>query len=140
MPDSLVVLGSDTITNMSIKQAGDLGRSLPNIGFKQDLSVTSSFISVRGITSTRNTDPAVSLVIDGVQAASASQIRQQLFDIEQMEVLKGPQGSLYGRKPSPRDQRRNQEAHQHAGRTRRVRFRQRGLYGRQRVDFRADHR
>ncbi|MFY9351103.1 MAG: TonB-dependent receptor [Sphingobium sp.] len=97
VPDSLVVLGSDMIVNMSIKQAGDLGRTLPNIGFKQDLSVTSSFISVRGITSTRNTDPALSLVIDGVQAASASQIRQQLFDIDQMEVLKGPQGALYGR-------------------------------------------
>lgn len=97
VPESLVVLNSDLIASKGITQAGDLGKTLPNVRFQQDLSVTSSFISIRGITATRNTDPAVALVIDGVQASSASQIRQQLFDIEQIEVLKGPQGALYGR-------------------------------------------
>ena len=52
---------------MRVTQAGDVGKLFPNIGLKQDLSVTSTFISIRGITATRNTDPAVSLIIDGVQ-------------------------------------------------------------------------
>ncbi|MEP7245900.1 MAG: TonB-dependent receptor [Gammaproteobacteria bacterium] len=97
VPDSLVVLNDAMLEKLQVKQAGDVGKIFPNIGLKQDLSVTSTFISVRGITATRNTDPAVSLVVDGVQATSASEIRQQLFDVERMEVLKGPQGSLYGR-------------------------------------------
>src|SRR3569833_559556 len=97
VPDSLVVLNEASLENMQVHQAGDVGRLFPNVGLRQDLSVTSTFISIRGITATRNTDPAVSLVIDGVQTTNASEIRQQLFDLERVEVLKGPQGSLYGR-------------------------------------------
>lgn len=97
VPDSLVVLGSEAIKNMNVQEAGDVAVAIPNITFKQDLSPTSSFISARGITSTRNSESAVSLVIDGVQVASASQIHQNLSDIAQIEVLKGPQGALYGR-------------------------------------------
>src|SRR3569833_930633 len=97
VPDSLVVLNEASLENMQVHQAGDVGRLFPNFVLRQDLSVTSTFISTRGITATRNTDPAVSLVIDGVQTTNASEIRQQLFDLERVEVLKGPQGSLYGR-------------------------------------------
>jgi iron complex outermembrane recepter protein len=97
VPDSLVVLDEASLENMQVHEAGDFGKLLPNVGLRQDLSVTSTFLSIRGITATRNTDAAVSLVIDGVQATNASEIRQQLFDVERVEILKGPQGSLYGR-------------------------------------------
>ena len=60
VPDSLVVLDSTKLESMRVTQAGDVGKLFPNIGLKQDLSVTSTFISIRGITATRNTDPAVS--------------------------------------------------------------------------------
>jgi iron complex outermembrane receptor protein len=97
VPDSLVVLDGAALETMRINQAGDIGKLFPNIGFRQDLSVTSTFISIRGITATRNTDPAVSLIIDGVQTTNASALHQELTDVERIEVLKGPQGSLYGR-------------------------------------------
>jgi len=97
VPDSLVVINEASLENMQVHQAADIGKLFPNVGLRQDLSVTSTFIAIRGITATRNTDPAVSLVIDGVQTTNASEIRQQLFDVERVEVLKGPQGSLYGR-------------------------------------------
>jgi iron complex outermembrane receptor protein len=97
VPDSLVVINEASLENMQVHQAGDIGKLFPNLGLRQDLSATSTFIAIRGITATRNTDPAVSLVIDGVQITNASEIRQQLFDVERVEVLKGPQGSLYGR-------------------------------------------
>jgi iron complex outermembrane recepter protein len=97
VPDSLLVLDPATIESMRVTQAGDVGKLFPNVSFRQDLSVTSTFISIRGITATRNTDPAVSLIIDGVQTSNASAIREQLDDVDRIEVLKGPQGSLYGR-------------------------------------------
>ena len=37
------------------------------------------------------------MVVDGVQQVNPAQFNQDLFDIEQIEVLKGPQGGLYGR-------------------------------------------
>ena len=56
-----------------------------------------SFIVVRGISQARNSEPSVAVLIDGVLMANPSQFNQELFDIERIQVLKGPQGALYGR-------------------------------------------
>ena len=45
----------------------------------------------------RNSEAPVAIVIDGVQLTSPNQIDQELFDLQQIEILKGPQGALYGR-------------------------------------------
>ncbi len=97
IPESIVVVDSEMVERRGIQSLTDFGVQFPNIDSRNDLSPTSTFISVRGITSTRNTDPAVAIIVDGVVASSASVTRQELFDIEQIEVLKGPQGALYGR-------------------------------------------
>ena len=52
---------------------------------------------VRIFSQVRNGEPSVALIIDGVAQASPSVITQELFDIDSIQVLKGPQGSLYGR-------------------------------------------
>jgi iron complex outermembrane receptor protein len=56
-----------------------------------------SFITVRGISQARNSEPSVAVLIDGVLQANPSQFNQELHDVESIEVLKGPQGALYGR-------------------------------------------
>ncbi|HET9832304.1 MAG TPA: TonB-dependent receptor, partial [Vicinamibacterales bacterium] len=50
-----------------------------------------------GISQARNSEPSVAVLIDGVQMANPSQFNQELFDIDSIQVLKGPQGALYGR-------------------------------------------
>jgi iron complex outermembrane receptor protein len=52
---------------------------------------------VRGISQARNSEPSVAVLIDGVQMANPSQFNQELFDIDTIQVLKGPQGAVYGR-------------------------------------------
>ena len=56
-----------------------------------------AFIVIRGITQARNSEPSVAVIVDGVQQVNPAQFNQELFDIEQIEVLKGPQGAVYGR-------------------------------------------
>ena len=56
-----------------------------------------SFITVRGLSQVRNGESPVAISVDGVLQISPNQFNVDLFDIAQIEVLKGPQGALYGR-------------------------------------------
>ncbi|MEE4199641.1 TonB-dependent receptor plug domain-containing protein, partial [Erythrobacter sp.] len=69
----------------------------PNVNFVQTQNAGSSFVIIRGISQNRNSEPSVAVVVDGVLQVNPAQFNQDLFDIEQIEVLKGPQGGLYGR-------------------------------------------
>jgi len=60
-------------------------------------NVGNSFITVRGISQARNSEPSVAVLVDGVLETNPYEFDQELTDIKQIEVLKGPQGALYGR-------------------------------------------
>jgi iron complex outermembrane receptor protein len=52
---------------------------------------------MRGISQARNSEPSVAVLVDGVLETNPYEFDQELTDIKQIEVLKGPQGALYGR-------------------------------------------
>ncbi len=56
-----------------------------------------AFVVIRGISQARNSEPSVAVQVDGVLQTNPAEFNQELFDIQQIEVLKGPQGALYGR-------------------------------------------
>lgn len=97
VPDTIAVLSGDTVERANIVAARDITMRMPNVSIVESLSPTSTFIIVRGISSVRNSEPAVAVVVDGVQVGSASEVSQSYYDVEQIELLKGPQGALYGR-------------------------------------------
>jgi iron complex outermembrane receptor protein len=97
VPDSVVAFGADTIERARIVQVRDVVSQIPNVSIEESLSPTSTFIGIRGVVSTRNGEPAVAMVVDGVQIGSSTEVSQAFHDAESIEVLKGPQGALYGR-------------------------------------------
>ncbi len=96
VPITITAITSQEIEQRGITRAADFLSSIPNVAFIED-NAGEAYINIRGQTSVRNSDPNVALVIDGVTLSSVKPFNQDLFDIEQIEVLKGPQSALYGR-------------------------------------------
>jgi iron complex outermembrane receptor protein len=96
-PAAITAFTAETIENARILRPADFVNLTPNVNLVETQNAGNAFIVIRGITQARNSEPSVAVVVDGVQQVNPAQFNQGLFDIEQIEVLKGPQGGLYGR-------------------------------------------
>lgn len=97
VPVAVNAFSEADIESAGILRPQDFIALTPNMTMVQTQNQGTSFIVVRGISQARNSEPSVAVLIDGVLLANPSQFNQELFDIESIEVLKGPQGALYGR-------------------------------------------
>ena len=85
------------IEDAHIREVGDFINLTPNVTIVQAQNAGYSAVTIRGITQVRNSESPVAVVVDGVQEVNPAQFTQELFDVERIEVLRGPQGALYGR-------------------------------------------
>ena len=98
VPDSITAFSSADIEAARIERVNRIAALTPNLRFSDDQEVGVSTLIVRGVRQNRGTgQPPVSFRIDGVSATNNLLTTQDLFDIESIEVLRGPQGALYGR-------------------------------------------
>lgn len=97
VPESIAVLTTATIEKSGFDNIEDIQNLVPNFSIVNTQNPGTIFINVRGVGQFRNSDAPVAIVVDGVQLTSPNQIDQELFDLQQIEILKGPQGALYGR-------------------------------------------
>lgn len=96
-PAAITAFTSETIANAGIEKPADFINLTANVNLVETQNAGNAFVIIRGITQARNSEPSVAVVVDGVQQVNPAQFNQELFDIQQIEVLKGPQGGLYGR-------------------------------------------
>ncbi len=96
-PAAITAFTSQAIEDARIIRPADFVNLTPNVNLVETQNAGNAFIIIRGITQARNSEPSVAVVVDGVQQVNPAQFNQALFDIQQIEVLKGPQGALYGR-------------------------------------------
>lgn len=97
-----VPVTEDALTEQTIQSAGiesprDFVAMVPNMTLVEVQNVGNSFITIRGISQARNSEPSVAVLVDGVLEPNPYEFDQELTDIKEIEVLKGPQGALYGR-------------------------------------------
>lgn len=98
VPASVAVFSEETMFNTGTSSVEDLRNMVPNFEFASDGAFRSR-IAVRGLGSDRSgaQTNGVGFFIDGVYQAGTTRLNAPFFDLERLEVLKGPQGARYGR-------------------------------------------
>jgi iron complex outermembrane receptor protein len=98
VPDSITAFQAADIERYRIERINRVASLTPNLRFSDDQEVGVSTLVIRGVRQNRGTgQPPVSFRIDGVSATNNLLTTQELFDVESVDVLRGPQGALYGR-------------------------------------------
>jgi len=98
VPDSITAFTAEDIERHRIERINRVASLTPNLRFSDDQEVGVSTLVIRGVRQNRGTgQPPVSFRVDGVSATNNLLTTQDLPDIESVDVLRGPQGALYGR-------------------------------------------
>jgi iron complex outermembrane receptor protein len=97
-PVALSVLDGEALRRAGIDSPAAIGARLPNVHL--DGAADGLRITIRGVSnndSTEKGDPSAAFMLDGIYIARPQSMNQVLFDLARVEVLRGPQGTLYGR-------------------------------------------
>lgn len=95
VPVSITSISSSEVSDYRLWNTKEITAIVPNL-YSNNSGDERNVTSIRGITTT-SYDPAIATYIDGVNQFSLDTYIPQLLDIERIEVLRGPQGTLYGR-------------------------------------------
>jgi iron complex outermembrane receptor protein len=100
VPISMAALQSGFLEDSGLTEFAQLQQFVPNLKIHATTDTRSTVIRIRGIGSVGNNagiDPSVGVFIDGVYQGRAGMSVGDLLDIDRLEVLRGPQGTLYGK-------------------------------------------
>ena len=97
---NVAVISAETLAANRVTQVSDLSTFTPNVDIKENMPGILPVVTIRGIglndfSATNN--PSAGVYVDEVYLSSLALMNFDLFDLERMEALKGPQGTLYGR-------------------------------------------
>ena len=97
-PASITAFSADTLTQVRAKTGADLVALTPGVSLVAGADNAGDVqIGIRGINGARDAESNVAVVVDGVLKSSKAALVQNQGSLEQVEVLKGPQGAIYGR-------------------------------------------
>ncbi len=97
VPISIAAFTEATIERAGIERPADFISLIPNVTIVDTANVGDTQVAIRGIVSTRDAESTFAYVVDGVLSTNPNSFNEELVDVQQIEVLKGPQGALYGR-------------------------------------------
>ena len=99
-PISVTALSQNTLRESGVQRLNDISSIVPNLNFQSDNTGGANNIRIRGVgTSTPDIafDPGVGVYVDGVFLSRSFGTLVDIVDVQQIEVLRGPQGTLFGK-------------------------------------------
>lgn len=97
LPASVTVLSASTIENAGISRAEDFIALTPGVTMVNAIEAGDTQVNIRGINGARDAEASFGFIIDGILMTNPSALNREFTDLQQIEVLKGPQGAIYGR-------------------------------------------
>ena len=102
VPISVLAFNQDMLEDAGVADIRDLGRISPGLSIATSAQTTNTRVQVRGVGSAGNTamEPSVAVFVDGVYVPRIGSMLAGLNDVVSAEILRGPQGTLFGRNAS----------------------------------------
>ncbi len=98
VPASVTVFGAETLAKTGVQRADDFIQLTSGVTIVTGTAEAGDTqINIRGINGARDAESSVALVVDGILKTNTAQLNQNQGTLRQVEILKGPQGALYGR-------------------------------------------
>lgn len=98
VPVAITAVSGDTIEQRGLTSVRDIAQSVPGLNINSD-GAGRAFVAIRGVgvTLVQSVQPGVGLFVDGIYRPNTAYLNNPLLDVERVEVLRGPQGTLYGK-------------------------------------------
>ena len=103
VPVAVSVLSSQQIDAAHVQNLEEMALLIPSVSFRTGNTTRNSAVTVRGIGTISFSiaaEPSVSTVVDNVVLGRSGQAFGDMYDLERLEVLRGPQGTLFGKNAS----------------------------------------
>ena len=100
VPVAVTVIDEDAIRKSFAQNLGEMGAYAPNVTIGTVPGFTAASIAIRGVSTgdiPSTFDPAVTVAVDGFYLGHYQASLLDMFDIQQIEILRGPQGTLFGK-------------------------------------------
>jgi iron complex outermembrane recepter protein len=103
VPIAITAVSGDALIAAGTTSLENLGQLVPSVTFRKGTTNANSAVVLRGvgtISFSIAAEPSVSTVVDGVVLSRSGQAFADLVEIERLEILRGPQGTLFGKNAS----------------------------------------
>ncbi len=98
VPIAVTAISGDTLASRGINSVREAAVLAPGLNINSD-GAGRAFVAIRGVgvTLVQSVQPGVGLFVDGIYRPNTAYLNNPLLDVERIEVLRGPQGTLYGK-------------------------------------------